>query len=126
MDRVPTQESGSGLSRRTLIKGATVGALAAGVGSQTALADGHAAPNAIKHGFTVGEFEVATLLAGTRAVESPQNIFGMNVSADEFDAVSAANFLPSDIAQFLASTPPGSPHRLLRPASNHRMSRLWC
>ena len=100
MDRKPTQECGSGLSRRTLIKSATVGALAAGIGSQTALADGHAAPNAIKHGFTVGEFEVATLLAGTRAVESPQNIFGMNVSADEFDAVSAANFLPSDIAQF--------------------------
>lgn len=66
-------------------------------------ADGEAIkaqPNAIKNTFTMGDFEVSTLLAGTRTVESPQNIFGMNVSADEFQSVSDANFLPADKSQF--------------------------
>ncbi|WP_298844089.1 MBL fold metallo-hydrolase [uncultured Roseobacter sp.] len=48
----------------------------------------------------VGEFDVTTLLAGSRAVEGPQNIFGMNVDADTFNAVSAENNLPVDAAQF--------------------------
>ena len=48
----------------------------------------------------MGDFEVSTLLAGTRAVEQPQTIFGMDVSAEEFKAVSDANFIPSDVAQF--------------------------
>ncbi|MEM7188267.1 MAG: MBL fold metallo-hydrolase [Pseudomonadota bacterium] len=48
----------------------------------------------------VGGFEVTTLLAGTRVVEDPQNIFGMNVSADEFSAASAANHLPANKVRF--------------------------
>lgn len=59
-----------------------------------------AMPNAIKNTFSLGDFEVSTLLAGTRTVENPQSIFGMNVSADEFASVSEANFLPTDAAQF--------------------------
>ncbi|MFK7993921.1 MAG: MBL fold metallo-hydrolase [Granulosicoccus sp.] len=59
-----------------------------------------AQPNAIKNTLTLGDFEVSTLLAGTRTVEKPQSIFGMNVSADEFAAVSEANFIPTDAAQF--------------------------
>ena len=40
----------------------------------------------------LGDFEVTTLLAGNRTVDEPQNIFGMNVSAEEFaDASQAAN-----------------------------------
>ena len=50
--------------------------------------------------FALGGFEVTTLLAGTRTVEAPQGIFGMNVDADTFGSVSAANFLPTDRAQF--------------------------
>lgn len=72
-------------------------------GMKSARADGHAAeaqPNAIKHSFTLGDLEVSTLLAGTRTVEGPQNIFGMNVSEDEFKQVSDTNFLPVDKAQF--------------------------
>ncbi|MGL4321236.1 MAG: MBL fold metallo-hydrolase, partial [Paracoccaceae bacterium] len=50
--------------------------------------------------FALGGFEVTTLLAGTRTVEKPQEIFGMNVDADSFAAASAENFLPTDKAQF--------------------------
>lgn len=50
--------------------------------------------------FKLGDFDVTTLLAGSRAVPDPQKIFGMNVSSDDFAAVSAAAHIPTDIAQF--------------------------
>ena len=50
--------------------------------------------------FSIGGFEVTTLLAGTTPREDPQSIFGMNVSAEEFAEVSAANFLSTDVSQF--------------------------
>jgi len=50
--------------------------------------------------FALGEFQVSTLLAGTRSVEGPQNIFGMNVEPQTFEQVSAENFIPTDAAQF--------------------------
>lgn len=50
--------------------------------------------------FMLGGFEVTTLLAGTRTVEKPQEIFGMNVDAETFAAASDANFIPTDKAQF--------------------------
>lgn len=50
--------------------------------------------------FKLGDFEVTALLAGTRTVEGPTEIFGLNASADEFAALSAANFIPADKAQF--------------------------
>lgn len=52
------------------------------------------------HRFALGGFEVTTLLAGTRTVEDPQTIFGMNVSAEDFAAASAANMIPADRTQF--------------------------
>lgn len=61
---------------------------------------GEAQPNAIKHTLALGDFEVSTLLAGTRTVENPQAIFGMNVSPEEFAAVSESNFIPTTAAQF--------------------------
>ncbi|WP_370399090.1 MBL fold metallo-hydrolase [Sulfitobacter sp. JB4-11] len=48
----------------------------------------------------LGAFEITTLLAGTRSVPDPQNIFGMNVDAETFAAASAAANLPTDAAQF--------------------------
>lgn len=48
----------------------------------------------------LGGFEVTTLLDGNRTVENPQEIFGMNASPEEFAEVSAANFIPTDKAQF--------------------------
>ncbi|PSL22158.1 MBL fold metallo-hydrolase [Shimia abyssi] len=48
----------------------------------------------------LGDFEVTTLLVGTRTVEAPHSIFGKNVSQTEFAAVSEAANIPSDAAQF--------------------------
>ena len=85
------------------------GALAAGVAlplaglaPTLASAGGHAkAPmNAMQNTFALGDFQVATILAGSRVVEGPQNIFGMNVSAEEFADASQANFIPADKTKF--------------------------
>ena len=58
-------------------------------------------PSSSKHNrFKLGSFEVTTLLVGTATREEPQSIFGMNVSAEEFEAASAEAFLPTDKAQF--------------------------
>jgi glyoxylase-like metal-dependent hydrolase (beta-lactamase superfamily II) len=50
--------------------------------------------------FALGAFEVTALLAGTRTVEKPKEIFGLNVSDADFAAASAAAFIPTDKAQF--------------------------
>ncbi len=50
--------------------------------------------------FKLGDFEVTTILAGTRAVEEPKNIFGMNVSQERFAEVSEEANIPTDAAQF--------------------------
>jgi glyoxylase-like metal-dependent hydrolase (beta-lactamase superfamily II) len=50
--------------------------------------------------FTLGGFEVTTLLAGTRPVEKPNEIFGLNASAEDFKAAADAAFIPTDMAQF--------------------------
>mgnify|MGYP000155440628 CR=1 FL=1 len=48
----------------------------------------------------LGGFEVTTMLAGTRPVENPQQIFGLNVSEDAFATASEAANIPTDVAQF--------------------------
>ena len=64
-------------------------------------AAGHAATSMPTHrDFTLGDFKVTTLLVGSRSVEIPHQIFGMNVDDATFDAVSTANFLTTDAAQF--------------------------
>jgi glyoxylase-like metal-dependent hydrolase (beta-lactamase superfamily II) len=50
--------------------------------------------------FMIGGFEVTTILGGTTPREEPQGIFGMNVSPEEFAAVSEANFLSTEMSQF--------------------------
>ena len=50
--------------------------------------------------FKHGAFEVTTLLAGTRTVEKPNEIFGLNTSPEDFAAASAGAFIPTDKAQF--------------------------
>ncbi len=66
--------------------------------AQVAQQEGPQVPRANR--LKVGAFEVSTLLVGTRTVEGPQGIFGMNVSEEEFAAASAAAHLPTDKAQF--------------------------
>lgn len=84
--------------RQTLLTGAALPMAAAA--PTLAVADGHAAALPSHRDFTLGDFKVTTLLVGSRSVEEPQGIFGMNVDADTFQAVSDANFLGTDAAQF--------------------------
>ncbi|NEX47039.1 MBL fold metallo-hydrolase [Pseudotabrizicola algicola] len=49
--------------------------------------------------FKLGGFEVTTLLGGSRAMDNPQETFGMNASPEEFAALSEANFIPADRSQ---------------------------
>ena len=91
------------LSRRQVLTSAAIIPAASALSIPTlAQADGHSAgpQNAIQNTFQLGEFQVATMLAGTRVVEEPQNIFGKNVSAEDFAAASAANFIPADKTRF--------------------------
>ena len=48
------------------------------------------------HRFTLGGFEVVTLLAGSRVSDKPQETFGLNASSEDFAALAEANFLPAD------------------------------
>ncbi|MBY5990257.1 MBL fold metallo-hydrolase [Roseovarius atlanticus] len=50
--------------------------------------------------FTLGGFEVTTLLAGEATRPDPHSIFGLNVDHEEFTAVSEAAMIPTDQAQF--------------------------
>lgn len=75
-----------------------VATLGAGASQAAAPSLGPAVPPFYR--FTMGAFEVTTLLAATNPMENPQNIFGQNVSAEAFSEVSSANFLPADIVQF--------------------------
>ncbi len=43
---------------------------------------------------------MTTLLAGTRPVENPSEIFGLNATPEEFAAAAQENFLPTNVAQF--------------------------
>ena len=85
--------------RQALLAGAATPLATLGAAAR---ADGHAAtgPAAVHSDFTVGDFRVTTLLAGTRPVENPHEIFGTNVDDATFADVSTANFLPTDVAQF--------------------------
>lgn len=49
---------------------------------------------------TLGDFEVTTILAGSRAVPDPHSIFGLNVDKPTFDAAAGAALLPNDQAEF--------------------------
>ena len=88
------------MTRRGLMVGAA--SLPLATAAAPTLAAGHASgpKNALQNTFARGDFQVSTLLAGTRPVEDIQSIFGTNVSAEEFAAVSAQNFIPDDKAQF--------------------------
>ena len=87
--------------RQALLAGAAL-PMAAAFAPQAALAaaemKGMSVPQFSR--FTLGAFEVTTLLAGTRTVEEPAKIFGLATDPAEFAAVSQANFIPTDKAQF--------------------------
>jgi glyoxylase-like metal-dependent hydrolase (beta-lactamase superfamily II) len=87
------------ISRRTALLaggGALAAASVGGVSIAGAAADKQGALPPPVARYTVGGFEVNTLLDGAVSVGDPQKTFGMNVGADEFGSVSADNFLPAD------------------------------
>lgn len=89
------------LSRRTALAGAAaLPFAAAAVSGARAAAPMQGMSIAPFQRVKLGAFEVTTLLAGTRTVEGPHNIFGMNVDKDTFEAVSAEANLPTNAAQF--------------------------
>ncbi len=89
------------LSRRELMLGAAAMPLVLGAAKPALSAAEMLGVNATRFSrMKVGAFEVTTLLTNTITVPGPQNIFGMNVSAEEFGKVSAEANLPVDKAQF--------------------------
>lgn len=88
-------------SRRTALAGAAALPLAA-LATQGARAAAPISGPAMSpfHRVTVGGFDVTTLLAGSRAVEDPHTIFGLNVEDDVFAEVSAEANVPTDKTQF--------------------------
>lgn len=92
----------SRLNRRSLLSISLAAPFIGTAAARTAQAEAPAmgASFAQHRRFTLGSFEVTTLLAGTTPRENPQGIFGTNVSPEEFAEVSAANFLSTEVSQF--------------------------
>ena len=94
----------SAISRRTALQGAValpfIGGLAASATRARAATEMKGAAMSPYNRFKLGGFEVTALLAGSRTVPDPHGIFGLNVSEEEFSAVSQANHIPADKAQF--------------------------
>ncbi|MEO0913589.1 MAG: MBL fold metallo-hydrolase [Pseudomonadota bacterium] len=89
------------LSRRNALLAGAAAPFATGIAATAyAKADMKGASSATYNRFTLGAMEVTTLLAGSRTVEHKQDIFGMNVSEEEFAAASEAAFIPTDKVQF--------------------------
>lgn len=88
------------LSRRAALAGAAALPLASLTGTARASADMQGVGLAPWTRVKLGEFEVTTLLAGTRSADDPHTTFGLNVSDKEFRKVSKAANIPSDKSQF--------------------------
>ncbi len=86
------------LSRRNALFAGAMLPLAATLGAAPAraAAEMKGASTPIHYRFALGGFEVTRLLAGQGQMENPQQTFGLNVSEEEFAAVSAAAFVPAD------------------------------
>ena len=90
--------SRTGINRRTLLAGAA--ALPMGATGAFAAADMLGIGTTRFNRFGLGGFEVTALLAGTRTVENPHAIFGINASDEDFAAAAAAANIPTEAAQF--------------------------
>lgn len=88
------------LTRRAALAGAAALPLATAATQARAAAPMLDAGSASYNRFKLGDFDVTTILAGTRAVPEPHKIFGMNVSAEEFRNAADDAHIPVDQAQF--------------------------
>lgn len=88
------------LTRRTaLLAGATLPLIPALSAPAQAAAEMKGAAMPGFNRFKLGDFEVTTLLVGSRPMEKPQETFGLNASPEDFAALAQANFLPADMSQ---------------------------
>jgi len=88
------------LSRRAILGGSAAFALTALAGPALASAPMMGVSTSPYRRFKLGDFEVTTLLAGTRTVPDPQTIFGLNVSPSTFERASEQAHIPADKSQF--------------------------
>ncbi len=98
-----SSSSGVTITRRAALMGAggaVAGAALSGTTPVMAAADKQPALSNPVARYTLGDFEVNTLLDGAVPAKDPQTIFGMNVEADEFAAVSSEHFIPADAFKF--------------------------
>lgn len=94
------------INRRSLMAGAAalpLATAAARTASAQAPLMGASTPEFMR--VKLGEFDVTNMLVGSRTVEDPQNIFGMNVDAETFAAASEAANLPVDKVKFFFTPP---------------------
>ena len=88
------------LTRRAALAGAAALPFAAAVSPARAEAPMMGVQTAPFNRVALGDFEVTTLLAGSRTVPDPQTIFGLNVTPEEFAEASNAARIPTDQARF--------------------------
>ena len=89
------------LTRRSLLRAGAALPAAGLLGTAARAEAPMMGPSTAQHRrFMIGDFEVTTILGGTTPREDPQSIFGTNVSAEEFEEVSTANFLSTESSQF--------------------------
>ena len=88
------------LTRRAILASAAALPLAAALTPARAAAPMLGASATPYNRFKLGSFEVTTLLAATRTVPDPHNIFGLNVSEEEFNSASETANIPTDKSQF--------------------------
>lgn len=86
--------------RRAIAAAAAAPIVAAAAPAAMAAAPLQGPSQRLANRFALGEFEVTALMAGTRTVPNPKEIFGLNASEEDFAAASAAAFIPTDKAQF--------------------------
>ncbi len=89
------------LTRRQALAGAATVPLVSGLAPfANAAAPMHGPQTPLFNRFTLGSFEVTTLLAASASRDNPQGIFGLNVSEEEFAKACTDNFIPADRVQF--------------------------
>lgn len=89
------------LTRRQALTAAAALPVAAAAASGTpAMAQGTAPAPGNSRSFTLGNFEVTTLLDGTAMREGPKAMFAADATDAEFASLSAENFVPTDNALF--------------------------
>ena len=88
------------LTRRAALSAAAALPFASAAMPAFAAGEPSKANSTIAKSFQLGDFTVTTLLDGSVPRDEPKALFAAEVSDDEFAAISAENFIPTDVAQF--------------------------